>query len=1092
MAFAKFKLDKLRGLCPPSGVGKVVLVGGAVIVTGAVVSYAAYNCVKWWFPGIGQSGPYNEECFRHVPNRILARLTTEDVAQQMDVLELVEPYEERQGENGHKVSGAVRDAARRTMERVVQASGKKRYDISPTSYNAPEVDSWHVHVAPNDLWKEIGKDEITDQHIVTMVDVDYYIESRGKFSELGSKNSPILLYTFAPTTVSGVDGDNRFRLQGNEVCYEVSGGTAWKHKLWDWTRFGEFLSFREGLKWSMDIRVGGHTLRIPNVFALAQFILGLRKEHIYKVCYARPWPQAVHRALVWLLPQYERWQATFLPQELRVRQLERFDFRMKEGWNGIVSLEGGELNISIGREGEDAHVELSKEHFDVLMALESPQSVTTRLLSYGYAHNDPTLAMVGQYYRGALPGEGPKVRLGRPAAKEKVVVHWPYTAMYEMPEPAFRSISPALVENPAMVPNIRRWEALSATIDRRVTDQMNHRIPCKFVRTKVAEFLKQLVPRRGVGEPMELESVLAELTKPTQVTAIKKILETMDMQPRALIEAFVKNEPGMKTNRLISSFPDARFLVQFSAYSLAFREAVLHAEYNSHWFDPGKTPTIIAQGVQDYVATVPEVLECDYSNFDGSISAYMQREVMNAAYMRWFRDPSGVKPYLDKLITCPAVAKRFGFRYEAGPGVKSGSVTTCDLNTVMNGAMQYVAIRKARPDIKPVEAYRLIGPTFGDDSLFDATYRGAINWVAEQFGMKLKAEVCGEQGVSYLGRVYPDPWLTTSSFQDPLRTLRKLHLTGRNRTVPLEHAALDRVEGYLQMDALTPIVGAYCRLVQRSYAQKDSEAREKRADRDFDKPYWLVTGESWPQDPADVPKFLSCMAARFGVEEEKVVTYDEFLERCETVDDILPLEMALYDKWPYAATVAPDGLPADVEVDPRKLQEDAARQSERAAGGSSGTATQPGVDDASRSAGKLQGDGSGSGLVRGHTSAASGQSGAERDPAGAPSIHAGNDSGLEHGPQDSSRSSGEDNEHGERHQPQARLGRGDGRSDVRGANTTQAGVRSNRGRGSKQTAQIHQRAGPPSGRGGDSRNSTPRGGRGGHRGGSGRGGRSRL
>ena len=140
------------------------------------------------------------------------------------------------------------------------------------------------------------------------------------------------------------------------------------------------------------------------------------------------------------------------------------------------------------------------------------------------------------------------------------------------------------------------------------------------------------------------------------------------------------------------------------------------AELNSHWFCPGLTPSQISDRVQEYCAGVEFPLEGDFSNFDGSVSAWCQRHVMNAVYHRYFGYDPDLVSYTDMLISCPARAKRFGFRYEAGFGVKSGSPTTCDLNTVLNAFIQYAAVRMTMTELPPADAYRLIGLAFGDAS----------------------------------------------------------------------------------------------------------------------------------------------------------------------------------------------------------------------------------------------------------------------------------------------------------------------------------------------------------------------------------------
>jgi hypothetical protein len=113
---------------------------------------------------------------------------------------------------------------------------------------------------------------------------------------------------------------------------------------------------------------------------------------------------------------------------------------------------------------------------------------------------------------------------------------------------------------------------------------------------------------------------------------------------------------------------------------------------------------------------------------------------------------------------------------------------------MLNGFLMYCAVRKTYPELSPAQAMDQIGLAFGDDSVFSAKYSRNFQKVAKDVGMDLKAvKYDPEQGLTYLARVFVNPYETNTTMQDPVRTLRKLHLTARNATVPLPDAALDRV-----------------------------------------------------------------------------------------------------------------------------------------------------------------------------------------------------------------------------------------------------------------------------------------------------------
>jgi hypothetical protein len=500
----------------------------------------------------------------------------------------------------------------------------------------------------------------------------------------------------------------------------------------------------------------------------------------------------------------------------------------------------------------------------------------------------------------------------------------------DLPEVTARVYAEPIVDTDNCVPMVKRWEVLSKSLDVRVTSVKNDKVPPKRYVNFAQEFVGMLVPQGGGGCPYSLEETSEMLSKPSQVLAVKQIWETVDMEPRRLIEAFVKNEPCMKNPRIISSFADMRYLLQLSKYTLKFRDEVLHHEDNQHWFMPGGTPEQLAEKVVEYVRAVESPNEGDFSNLDGTVSAWIQRHVVNASYLRYFRKEfrEELGRYLEMLITCPSRAKRFGFRYDSGPGIKSGSPTTCDGNSEITAFVMFCAIRIAMPELSVHEAWRLLGLCFGDDSLFEERFRKTFQKAADDLGLSLKVERFNpEQGVTFLARVFPDPFTTKTSFQDPLRTWRKLHITFRDPNVPLADAAVDRLEGYLVTDPFAPITSAFARSVIRYYnddcPEKASafEKRQERRSADREKPYWLTVGGSWPQAQEDFDLMLKCAAARTGFELENLRALHYELE--ESHDPWKPRTLRSdAGVSPYKDTLDEDAQPAEGLVDLRKFQND--------------------------------------------------------------------------------------------------------------------------------------------------------------------------
>jgi len=827
-----------------------------------------------------------------------------------------EPY--RGNDNGHPISGAVRDAARRAISAAIDSIGMRKFEINSAAKSSDDSKGAHPHVSPGDLAMDFHIDAPKQGDVVTCIDTDYYVCEWDKW--LGGGN-PAIFHTFQPTTVAGKDGECNFTIINDEVHYNVPGGGKWQHKIWDWSAFGEYVLFRTP---SEQIQFG----------KLAGFF-GFERRVIFKVHVARPWTNCPHRALVWLVPCYSFWHHVFLPTELLARSPSRVKFTDADrvGWNILVSPgDKGERVVDFGRQGQDAHVTIDKAQFDVLMSLGSEQSVTTRALQYGI--KDTTeLALIGQYYRRTTHNIQPIAEMAR---TQSVKVHWPLAMHADKPEVNYRAYSSPIVSDSNVAPMIKRWEALSTSIDRRITFVENKKLPGKKIEEFAHEFCHLIVTSPGSGHPMSLEETAAELSKPSQVLAVKRVWETLDVPHRRRIECFVKKEPTMKNGRIISSFPDARFLIGMSRYTLAFRRDVLHAEHNEHWFCPGLKPEEIARKLQEYCTAVTQPMEGDFSNLDGSTSAWAQRTVMNGPYFRHFH-PSyhkEMQTYFDMLITCPAYAKAFGFKYEAGPGVRSGSPTTCDANTLENAFTMYCGIRLARPGFSKVECFQQIGLCFGDDSVFDQQYRAGWIRACEQVGLTLKVETCTpDKGVTFLARVFPDPWKTLTSFQDPLRTWRKAHMTGRDPHIPLGSAAIDRLKGYLVTDGLSPVMSQYANAVVAWYENQEGaetqDKRESRASVHSEKPYWLTTGGSWPQEEKDVELMRECAAARTGLSVEELRNMERRLAQMESPWDPFTIDRS-EEPCPIQGGLDDDALPVVGLVDDRLTQNESRNANARA------------------------------------------------------------------------------------------------------------------------------------------------------------------
>jgi len=835
----------------------------------------------------------------------------------IDDVNVPKPY--RLTDNGHKISGAVRDEARRVFVDTAERHQFCRYELSPSVQSKAEF-KCHLHYAVGDLVQPMQIDSLPQRALITGIDIDYYITDPDYVLQ---HMRPCLFHSFNPRLVSGMDGESPYTITDNIVTYSVSGGGEWKHPVWDWCASGEFIRTKVHLKWWERVLC---------------FLLPIEKIGYHKVHHARPWLDCPERILVWTIPESHHWQFKNIPSTITSRQLKRVNYNdtIKAGWNrlhfiGDDTHEPAHTNtvlVSIGKQGQLVQAKIPLILLEAFLGLSTTQAITTRMISlqdqYPLLKDRITRDVILQYYTGKVVETVKTDMLMKPIIPR---VHWPVTGEMDQPEVNARCYSQPIVNDHMLLPMIKRWEVMSESLERRVTFVANKKIPAQKYKFYLDEYMRLLLNGVSDLEPYSIEETIERLNKPSQQLFLKAILEVLDVEPSDIISSFNKNEASMKSSRIISGYSDIKFILLVSRYSLKFTDAILKAEHNNHWYYPGLTPKEIAARVQKYVVQEQgRVIETDYTNLDGTVSAWMQQHIGEGSYLRAFKPEyrDEIRKWWNSIIYGPAEAKRFGFRYDPGVGVKSGSPTTTPENTKYNAFVEYCALRETRKLATAEECFYMIGPKAGDDGLAHDSIYNTIGKIGKSgFGLKIKCEKYNpEMGLGFLGRVFIDPINTQSTIQDPLRTIRKLHLTTRHNLIPLSDACLDRVEGYAITDRYTPLISDYVNSMIRLHTPTASSAaiRAKRSSRNNEKPYWLQCDGSWPQHEIDIPKMREILEQRTGIDTKTLDTLISNIRNMKSVEDVITIERT--DENQYKDTVLEDGLcddPVDSSLQQQEL-----------------------------------------------------------------------------------------------------------------------------------------------------------------------------
>jgi hypothetical protein len=447
-------------------------------------------------------------------------------------------------------------------------------------------------------------------------------------------------------------------------------------------------------------------------------------------------------------------------------------------------------------------------------------------------------------------------------------------------KPKGRAVSQPLFAKPALMPTKSISSDISS-VEGRVNKPRNDKDPPSYIKHLKSEFVQLLIGKlAGTGSSITTEEVAEKQNKKAQRGRFENAKHYFSENVVGSLKTFIKAEGYASPNdpRTITQVPQ-EVTTLLSEYTYAFKEAVLKTQA---WYGPGKTPleTLDRLGL---LTTKDGVITTDFSRFDGSISEFLQ-SVAKAGYMSFFAPAERRRlGNLYRAIFTRTAFTECGLKYDAGHGTRSGSPITTDANTMINAFVMYCALRKLK--LSKEEAMANIGLACGDDGYMTNRpgLKEALEAVCKDLGLQLKPEVHVEGPYPYLGRFFCDPATTKTSFQDPMRTMAKIHLTA-NSQVPDSQARVNKCLGYLTTDTLTPIIGDYCRLSCKA-TDGDDDGTDYGGK--------ALTGEeafkltmAWPQDPNDQDLINQQVAKLCSLECHELATMVETLRGCTSYKDV--------------------------------------------------------------------------------------------------------------------------------------------------------------------------------------------------------------
>jgi hypothetical protein len=634
--------------------------------------------------------------------------------------------------------------------------------------------------------------------VITMIDVAYYCDLSIYAGHI------ILCYNFSPSGLSGdLSGEGTYRfVDRNTVAFTLSGGTEYLHKF------------------------------TPTNMSSTQLVKG-RYTYYYDVVNV---PCGLERFITCYVPNYR--VRTSMLRHLKLEPCH-YTYPITDCPKGIARVvkNNSTAKVCLLPSTNMESIEISMKDYDVATTVKyflGESFKLSNLRSELPTLTSHTIWSLFQCLDGKIdPDNLPEVQFyGRPSVDEKL----PNARAVSAP------ITTATVYAPFKSKANDEW-----TVEDRVIKPSNQTEPDETMSKYADEFVNLFIRHRKFT-PLTFDEVVEHQKSPTQRLrngrAMLGSLISLDNKVKPFQKNELYNKPSAPRN--ISSNSTNQTL-NLSRYSHSFKKLLL----DEHFYMPNRSPTEICEAVMLYAAEKDSLIETDYSRFDGSISPFLrtlERRILLGSVNPEYREDLLQILNGDSNQKCRT---EHGVKYNSGASRLSGSAFTTETNTLVNAFVDYVSNRNFGTG--PKASYRNIGPKYGDDGVTDG--RLDIEQASKSLGLVLKpVSVARGQPLTFLSRVFINPWATSTTMHEPKKLLTKL--TYSTSSLPDKEAYLNKVVGFGITDAHTPIFRSHYR---HSY---DPDHVIRDLDREA---YYKARVGPWPQDPADTDLMFEVMAKRLGV-----------------------------------------------------------------------------------------------------------------------------------------------------------------------------------------------------------------------------------
>jgi len=681
----------------------------------------------------------------------------------------------------HGDSANERSAARQLIQEIVTLHGFEPFPIQPSKAEVKEglVGSME-YFWPKDLQvSATGNESITERHVITMIDADYY---RNDMNEILLLGRPMMLFTFTPSQAGKRSKEwSYYFTSDNEIHLNVVGGAKYHHKLWDYNI--DTVSY---FSWQWGIFP-----RHVHYLVDRRYISDDRTVVLFT-------PIGIFDGLKAIVSKM-LFQSSSCLKRLEVVDGEFASFLVQD--KGVEKL-------TVAHLGEATSANVTADKFERLLSVnqtcKSDLSIATTR-SWEVAKDDAPL--LTEYIRSCL-GK----RLKRVSISDNSVHNYQFNLSRYEPD-AKHSLQQFM--NPLIADcyagDLTRANEEVAVRERvtKLQDEIKDVTADKFTLSCQDEFISFFPTNL---HPVSYEEVRERQPRPSQRRIIDEA-EVQGEEPNRINKVFLKKDaaPAVGPQRIISTV-GGKDKIDWSRFQYAISAALKEMP----WYAFGKSPLLTAEKVVLICDLADAINLSDFSKMDGRICEIV-RAFERKLVLHMF-DPMYHEEIIALLKTQYNLegVTTMGVHFLCCFARMSGSPETSNHNSILSAFVAFLGFRMMTIDGTHVyqkhAAWGALGVYGGDDGVTADINNVCYIAAAKRMGAVLTTQVIyrGDLGVSFLSRMYSDEvWYgNPSSCCDIYRQARKIHVT-RNLppSISPETKLLEKCRGYYCSDRNTPIIG---------------------------------------------------------------------------------------------------------------------------------------------------------------------------------------------------------------------------------------------------------------------------------------------